>query len=209
MLAFGGPGSLADVGRFIETMTGAAPAPEVLAAVARRYGAIGGGSPLPEITARQAAALQAAMVAQLGVEVRVRPGYLYSAPTVTESLAELDPRDTAVLPMSPFSSRFTTGAYRAALIAAGRGELSFVDGWHADRRYLAALGRRLHETLDGADANEFAVLFTAHNMLSRRSPRAIPTSSSSSRRSPSCCRRSCPATGASPFRARGGAAANG
>ncbi|HUK76429.1 MAG TPA: ferrochelatase [Thermoleophilia bacterium] len=164
MLAFGGPGSVAEVGRFIETMTGAAPAPETLAAVTRRYEAIGGRSPLPDITARQAAALQAAMVAQLGVEVRVRPGYLYSSPSVADCLAELDPRDTAVLPMSPFSSRFTTGAYRAALAAAGRPELSFVEGWHADRRYLAAVSRRLHETLDGADASEFAVLFTAHNV---------------------------------------------
>jgi protoporphyrin/coproporphyrin ferrochelatase len=164
MLAFGGPGSVAEVGHFIETMTGAAPAPETLAAVTRRYEAIGGRSPLPDITARQAAALQAAMVAQLGVEVRVRPGYLYSSPNVADCLAELDPRDTAVLPMSPFSSRFTTGAYRAALAAAGRTELSFVDGWHADRRYLAAVSRRLHETLDGADASEFAVLFTAHNV---------------------------------------------
>ena len=164
MLAFGGPGSVAEVGSFIETMTGHAPAPEVLAAVTRRYQAIGGRSPLPEITARQAAALQAAMVAELGVEVRVRPGYLYSSPTVAECLAELDPRDTAVLPMSPFSSRFTIGAYRTALAAAGRDGLSVVEGWHADRRYLAALSRRQHETLDGADASEFAVLFTAHNV---------------------------------------------
>jgi ferrochelatase len=104
------------------------------------------------------------MIAQLGVEVRVRPGFLYSSPTVGECLAELDAHDTVVLPMSPYSSRLTAGAYRAALSAAGHEELPLLDGWHADRRYLAALSQRLNETLDGADPNEFALLFTAHNV---------------------------------------------
>lgn len=164
MLAFGGPETAADIGRFIEAMTGAPPAPATLADVVRKYEAIGGGSPLPEITRRQAAALQAVMIAELGVEVRVRPGFLYCSPTVAECLAELDARDTVVLPMSPFSSRLTTGAYHSALAAAGREELPLLDGWHADRRFLAALSQRINETLDGADPNEFPLLFTAHNV---------------------------------------------
>jgi ferrochelatase len=164
MLAFGGPLSAADIGQFIEAMTGAPPAPETLTEIGRRYAAIGGGSPLPEITRRQAAALQAVMIAELGVEVRVRPGFLYCSPTVGECLGGLDAHDTIVLPMSPYSSRLTSGAYRAALAAAGRGELPLLDGWHADRRYLAALSQRVNETLDGADPNEFALLFTAHNV---------------------------------------------
>jgi ferrochelatase len=164
MLAFGGPGSSAEIGPFLEAMTGVAPGPELLAAVAHRYEAVGGGSPLPEVTRRQAAALQAAMVADLGVGVRVQPGFLYSAPSVADCLAGLDPRDTVVLPMSPYESRLTSGAYRAALAAAGRGELTVVDGWYADPRYLGAVSHRVHEALDGADASELAVLFTAHNV---------------------------------------------
>jgi len=145
-------------------MTGVAPAPEVVEAVAQRYRAIGGGSPLPAITRRQAAALQATMIQQLGVQVRVRPGFLYCAPSVAECVAGLDPRDTVVLPMSPYTSSLTTGAYTKALTAAGRGELPLVDGWFADQRYIGALSRRIAETLDGADPSEFAVLFTAHNV---------------------------------------------
>lgn len=164
MLAFGGPGGPGEIGPFLEAMTGVAPGSDVLAAVARRYEAIGGGSPLPEATCRQAAALQAAMMADLGVGVRVRPGFLYGTPSVAECLADLDPRDTVVLPMSPYESRYTSGAYRAALAAAGRGELTVVDGWFADARYLAAVSRRVHEALDGADTGELAVLFTAHNV---------------------------------------------
>jgi ferrochelatase len=145
-------------------MTGSPPRPEVLAAVARRYEAIGGGSPLPDMTRRQAAALQAVLSTRLGGRVRVRPGFLYSAPTVAACLAGLDARDTVVLPLSPYSSRLTTGAYRAALAAAGHGELPLLDGWYADSRYLAALSHRVNETLDGADPSEFALLLTAHNV---------------------------------------------
>ena len=142
---------------------------------------------MPEVTPRQAAALQAALVAELGVEVRVRPGYLYSSPTVAECLAPLAPRDTAVLPMSPFSSRLT-GARTYRPGGRRRDGLSVVEGWHTDRRYLAALSRRLHETLDGANASEFAVLFTAHNVPLESIAEGDPYVESSSRRSPSCCR---------------------
>ena len=86
MLAFGGPESVADVGRFIVAMTGAPPRPEVLAAVVRRYEAIGGGSPLPDMTRRQAAALQAALSARLGSGVRVRP------PTARQRLIKVEGR---------------------------------------------------------------------------------------------------------------------
>ena len=171
-------------------MTGVSPRPEVVAAVARRYQAIGGGSPLPDMTRRQAAALQVALSARLGANVnadptgivrdtpsagsvretpptgsvRVRPGFLYCAPTVAQCLAGLDASRTIVLPLSPYSSRLTTGAYRAALAAAGHPDLPVLDGWYADPRYLAALSRRVNAALDGADPSEFALLFTAHNV---------------------------------------------
>jgi ferrochelatase len=164
MLAFGGPETIEAVGPFIEAMTGVPPRPEVIGAVERRYRAIGGGSPLPEITRRQAAALEAALVRALGVGVRVRPGFLYCAPSVAECLAELAEPDTVILPMSPYSSRLTTGAYRQALAGAGRPDLALIDDWYADRRYVAALSHRIAETLDGTDPDEFAVLFTAHNV---------------------------------------------
>jgi protoporphyrin/coproporphyrin ferrochelatase len=164
LLAFGGPETVADVPAFIAALTGTAPAPGMVAGVVARYEAIGGGSPLPAITRRQAAALQTALAARLGDGARVRPGFLYCAPTVAECLAELDAPDTLVLPLSPYSSRLTTGAYRAALAAAGRPELPLIDGWHVDPRYLVALTRRIDETLDGADPQGLAVLFTAHNV---------------------------------------------
>lgn len=164
LLAFGGPETVADVAPFVAALTGVAPAPGLLAAAVARYETIGGGSPLPAITRRQAVALQDALSARLDGAVRVRPGFLYCSPTVADCLAELDGPATVVLPLSPFSSRLTTGAYRAALASAGRAELPLLDGWHVDPRYVAALGRRIGESLAGADAQEPAVLFTAHNV---------------------------------------------
>jgi ferrochelatase len=149
-------------------MTGRPADPETVKVVEERYRRIGGGSPLPEITRRQAEALQANMVAQLAVGVRVRPGLLYAEPTVADCMAEISGRDTVALPMSPFASRLTTDAYRKALDDAGAGNVPLIEGWYADRRFVAAISCRIAEALDGADPNEYAVLFTCHNI-----PRAL------------------------------------
>jgi protoporphyrin/coproporphyrin ferrochelatase len=164
LLAFGGPESTAKVPDFLARMTGRPADPQMVAVVEQRYLQIGGGSPLPEITRRQAVALQANMLAQLGVGVRVRPGLLYSEPTVADSLKGLDLQSAVALPMSPYSSRLTTDAYRKALDAAGGVEVPLVDGWFADRRFVAAVSARIAEALDCADINEYALVFTAHSV---------------------------------------------
>ena len=164
MLAFGGPETTAKVPDFLTRMTGRPADPETVAVVEQRYLQIGGGSPLPEITRRQAAALQANMIAQLGVGVRVQHGLLYSEPTVADSLNDFDLQSAVALPMSPYASRLTTDAYRKALDAAGANEVPLVDGWFADRRFVAAVSARIAETLDGADINEYALVFTAHSV---------------------------------------------
>jgi ferrochelatase len=143
LLAFGGPASTERVPDFLTRMTGRPADPETVKVVEERYRRIGGGSPLPEITRRQAEALQANMVAQLAVGVRVRPGLLYAEPTVAD-------------------------AYRKALDDAGAGNVPLIEGWNADRRFVAAISCRIAEALDGADPNEYAVLFTCHNI-----PRAL------------------------------------
>ena len=103
----------------------------------------------------------------------------------------------------------TSGAYRAALAAAGRGELPLLDGWHADRRYLAALSQRVNETLDGADPNEFALLFTAHNVPLETVMEGDPYVEQLQQTVAQLLPTLMPATGASPSRARAGAAASG
>jgi len=132
--------------------------------VEARYELIGGASPLPDITARQALALQARLVQELAFPIRVRRGFLYTEPTVADCLAELDGHKVVALPLSPFSSRLTSDKYREALDAAGGEKVPLLEGWYASRGFVKAISRRAAAALDGCDVNEWAVLFTAHNV---------------------------------------------
>jgi ferrochelatase len=172
LLAFGGPESVAAVPQFLQRMTGRQPTADVLAKVEERYQIIGGGSPLPAITQRQAAALQRLLLAELHFPLRVRAGFLYGDPGVADCLRELDGRKVLALPLSPFSSRLTTQAYRQALDAAGATAVPLLDGWHTDRRFVAAIAERITAALadagsaaaGSANAADYAVLFTAHSV---------------------------------------------
>ena len=164
LLAFGGPADLKGIPDFLQRMTGREPTAETLEVVGRRYETIGGGSPLPEMTRRQARALEARLVQQLAFPLRVRPGFLYAEPSVAGCLAKLDGREVVALPLSPFGSRLTFDKYRAALDDAGAGQVPILQGWYAGAGFVKAVSKRIAEALDGCDAGEWAVLFTAHNV---------------------------------------------
>ena len=164
LLAYGGPQEAAQIPAFLQRMTGRPANPETLKVVETRYELIGGASPLPDITARQALALQARLVEELALPIRVRHGFLYTQPTVADCLAELDGHEVVALPLSPFASRLTTGKYREALDAAAGEKIPLLEGWYADRGFVKAISRHAAAALDGCDVNEWAVLFTAHNV---------------------------------------------
>jgi protoporphyrin/coproporphyrin ferrochelatase len=171
LLAFGGPVSTRQIPCFLEHMTGRSPSPETLQVVEERYRRIGGASPLPDITARQARALQARLIQELAFPLRVRHGFLYAEPNVADCLKELDGHEVIAVPLSPFSSRLTSDKYRQALTAAedreagGRGrEIPLLEGWYAGRGFVQSISKRVAVALDGSDVNEWAVLFTAHNV---------------------------------------------
>ena len=164
LLAFGGPGSTQQIPDFLQRMTGRPANLETLKVVEARYELIGGASPLPDITARQALALQARLVQELAFPIRVRYGFLYTEPTVADCLDELNGQEVVALPLSPFSSRLTSDKYRKALDAAGGEKVPLLEGWYASRGFVKAISRRAAAALDGCDVNEWAVLFTAHNV---------------------------------------------
>ena len=164
LLAFGGPADLSAVAEFLARMTGRTPTDETVAAVRERYAAIGGASPLPEITARQARALQAKLVQELVFPVRVRHGFLFAEPGVAECLKESTAGEVVALPLSPFGARETRDRYRKALDEAGAADVPMIEGWYAGRGFVKAVSKRIAEALDGCDAGEWTVLFTAHNV---------------------------------------------
>jgi len=174
LLAYGGPGNTQQIPDFLQRMTGRPATAETLKVVEARYELIGGASPLPDMTARQALALQARLIQELAFPIRVRHGFLYTEPSVADCLAELDGHEVVALPLSPFSSRLTTGKYRRAIDEAQAGaqaggaapsrEIPLLEGWYASRGFVRAISRRAAAALDGCDVNEYAVLFTAHNV---------------------------------------------
>jgi protoporphyrin/coproporphyrin ferrochelatase len=164
LLAFGGPSRIERIPDFLQRMTGREPSADTLVVVERRYETIGGRSPLPGMTQRQARALEARLVQQLAFPLRVRHGFLYADPSVAETLRGLDAHQVLALPLSPFGSRLTFDKYRAALNAAGADQVPILQGWYAGRGFVNAIARRVAEALDGCDAREWAVLFTAHNI---------------------------------------------
>jgi ferrochelatase len=171
LLAYGGPERPEQIVPFLERLMGRTPEAGTVAAVRERYALIGGGSPLPAITARQARALESELVRELGFPVRVRHGFLYTDPGVVECVRSLDAPEVVALPMSPFSSRLTSGKYKAQIAAAedpttgGAGrEIPLLEDWYSSQGFVRALSRRVAEALDGCDVNEWAVLFTAHSV---------------------------------------------
>ncbi len=169
LLAYGGPETAEQVVPFLERLMGRTPDPGTVAAVQERYALIGGSSPLPAITARQAAALELKLGERLGGPVRVRHGFLYTEPGVQACVRSLDAPKVVALPMSPFSSRLTSGRYKAQIVAAedpatgGAGrEIPLLEDWYSSQGFVRALSRRIAEAFDCCDVSEWALLFTAH-----------------------------------------------
>jgi ferrochelatase len=171
LLAYGGPERPEQITPFLERLMGRTPDAGTVAAVQERYALIGGASPLPAITARQARGLEAKLAQELAFPLRVRHGFLYTDPGVVACVRSLDAREVLALPMSPFSSRLTSGRYKAQIAAAedpttgGAGrDIPLLEDWYSSQGFVRALSRRVAEALDGCDVNEWAVLFTAHSV---------------------------------------------
>lgn len=175
LLAFGGPRSLDEVEPFLTRLfRGRKPSSEQLEKIKDRYRLIGGHSPLPEITFEQAAALEKKLVAK-GYPFRSYVGMRYGHPLIEETLKKiLEDRihEVIALPMAPFRSRASTGAYVEEVnqITKNIGEkieISFVKGWHLHPLFLGAIQEKIEEGLMQFAAEErkrVHVIFSAHSL---------------------------------------------
>jgi len=129
LMAYGGPGSLAEVEPFLRDVRGGRETPpELVEEVRARYRAIGGGSPILERTREQAAALERRLNRPAATaegeregepgEWRVFVGMRHWRPFIREAVAEVVAGgfDTLVgLCLTPQESRMSVGAYFRAL----------------------------------------------------------------------------------------------
>ena len=175
LLAFGGPRSLDEVEPFLTRLfRGRKPSPEQLERVKERYRLIGGFSPLPEITLKQAKALENSLNSK-GYPFKSYVGMRYGQPLIEETLREIirdGIQEVIAIPMAPFRSRESTGAYIEEVKQAqerleGKMEISFIEGWHLHPLFLGAIQEKIEEGLRPFTPEErkrVHSIFSAHSL---------------------------------------------
>jgi ferrochelatase len=175
LLAFGGPRSLDEVAPFLTRLfRGRKPSSEQLERIKERYRLIGGSSPLPEITLKQAKALENSLDAK-GYPFKSYVGMRYGHPLIEKTLKKIvgdGIREVIALPMAPFRSRASTGAYIEEVNQAKKsiGEkinISFVEGWHLHPLFLEAIREKIEEGLiqfTPEERKRVHLIFSAHSL---------------------------------------------
>ena len=175
LLAFGGPRSLDEVEPFLTRLfRDRKPSPEQLERVKERYRLIGGCSPLPEITLKQAKALENSLNSK-GYQFKSYVGMRYGHPLIEETLKEIlqdGIQKVIALPMAPFRSRASTGAYIEEVNQIRKNigeeiEISFVEGWHLHPLFLEAIQEKIEEGLmqfAPEERKRVHLIFTAHSL---------------------------------------------
>ncbi len=175
VLAFGGPRSLDEVEPFlIRLFRGRRPSPEQIERIRDRYRLIGGSSPLPEITRAQAKRLEENL-SRKGYSFKSYVGMRYGHPLIEETLEEIlrdGPEEIVAIPMAPFRSSASTGAYveevqRILRTAEKSPKVSFVEGWHCSPLFVEAVRERIKEGLEEFPKNVrkgIHLIFTAHSL---------------------------------------------
>ena len=176
LLAFGGPRSLDEVEPFLTRLfRGRKPSSGQLDRIKERYRLIGGRSPLPEITLKQAKALEDGLDAK-GYAFKSYVGMRYGHPLIEETLKEIVEdgiHEVIALPMAPFRSRVSTGAYieevnQLKTNLGEKTEISFVEGWHLHPLFLGAIQEKIEEGLmqfTPEEKKRIHLIFSAHSLL--------------------------------------------
>ncbi len=175
ILAFGGPRSLNEVEPFlIRLFRGRRPSKEQLEKIKERYRWIGGCSPLPEITLKQSKALEESLDSK-GYRFKSYVGMRYGHPLIEETLREIlrdGIHDVIALPMAPFRSSASTGAYIEEVDQIRKDiknniEISFVVGWHLHPLFLESVEEKIEEGLTQFTPQErkrVHLIFSAHSL---------------------------------------------
>lgn len=175
LTAVGGPNSLDEVEGFLIDIRGGRPtSPELVAEFRERYAKIGGKSPLLKISTAQARALESRLNRE-GGPFRCHVGMRNWTPRIRDVFAQmtaegLDP--IVVLPLTPYHSRRSVGAYHRAVEEArskdgANVDVLSVESWNTEPALVTALVNKIEEGLARLAARGFpdpAAVFTAHSL---------------------------------------------
>lgn len=175
LLAFGGPRSLDEVEPFLtRLLKGRNPSREQVERVKERYRLIGGSSPLLEITREQAKGLEDRLNSK-GFQFKSYVGMRYGHPLIEETMGEIlrdAIREVIAIPMAPFRSRLSTGAYIEEVNQVKTNlqeipKVSFVEGWYLHPLFIEAVRERIQEGLmqfKPEERKRVHLIFTAHSL---------------------------------------------
>lgn len=183
LLNMGGPNSLDEVTLFLNNMFNdkrILPFPKPLRSVLawlitrfrqkhsrHNYSLIGGKSPIGEHTRRVVDALNTRIDADVHYAMR------YTPPFTQEVLGSLSHYDEIyAIPMYPHFSSTTTLSSFDVLYEEAQGlgivhKLKHIENYYSHPAYIAAIVERIREALDGDDAQEFELVFSAHGLTKK------------------------------------------
>ncbi len=183
VMAYGGPGSLDEVGPYLADIRGGRPtSEELLHEITERYRQIGGRSPILELTTAQAQGIELALnddvASAAGVRYRTYVGMRHWHPYIGDVVAEMlaDKVDEIVgVVMAPHYSRMSIGAYMGkldkALLESGTDiPVHKIESWKDEPSFIDAVAGRIQIALlkfpDEIRA-DVPILFTAHSLPAR------------------------------------------
>src|SRR3990172_2702573 len=179
LTAFGTPRSLDDVEPYYRTIRGGRPlTPELLEELTERYAHVGGSTPLLRVTEQVARALERQLNAKGRSRYRVYYGMRYWHPFIVEAVQQIAAdgiRQLIGLALAPQYSTMSTDGYRSPMEEALRAlpqppTARFVDSWHANPLFIAAIAQRIKDALRAFPAGseaDVSVLFSAHSLPRR------------------------------------------
>jgi len=167
VMAYGGPGNLAEVEPYLMDVRGGRPTkPQLIEEIRARYERIGGRSPIRELTEAQAAAIGQALGGRFKVFVGMRHWRPF-IPDVVNAIAAAGFKRVVGVAMAPHYSNMSVGAYEKKLLqsADGRLEVALVRTWWQQPQFLDAVAQRISQALRRfPDAARVHVIFTAHSL---------------------------------------------
>lgn len=167
LINFGGPRTEMEIPSFLRRLMGREPSPAIKESAVDRYRAIGGFSPLPAVTDTIATLI----ASRLGSEISVRTAFMYSDPTIGDTLMECRVNEVEkilFLILSPFYSKRVVGAYIKCVedYLAGGGTYKpvtkFLHSWGTEPLFVEWWAEQVHRAAESAP--DAFVLFSAHNL---------------------------------------------
>lgn len=179
VLAYGTPQSLDDVEPYYTHIRrGRRPSDEEVRDLKERYLKVGGKTPLLEVTQELARKLQQRLNGDGEGPYRVYVGMKHWHPFIEETVQAMAAdgvKSVVGLPVAPHYSRMSVGDYRHTLEEALRAlpappPLRFIESWHGNPRFIAALAARVRAALAehfSGEQDQVEVVFSAHSLPER------------------------------------------